>query len=788
MDLVLGTTEITKETIEGVSVLDPGSIFVMSITGLIVTLVFIFIFRNRLLESYGKRVYLWFIFLVCLNILNIIFMSWYYNKKNSNPPQGIIGPPGEPGDLGKKGEDIVPGLCGDTQEIGIQYSNNYFLVGKINKTTNVLGQIGIWRASGMLGLSSLGDTVFTQTTANKSRTYMAGYGSKPPTDFKNLIEITDGISKITLWEPIPPKGYSYLGHFAMIGQKKPELENVACLPTGCLVKTDSSNLLYLASFPAIDIIPTNSANRNLKFCSFWKTPLNHFYCKVSDGNYTTNSVYYNLVEGSPEYYDSKKQEPIQEKYDEIMSILKDKQSVIYHAPKAKEKEFNTIFIENIRNDTGKVIETKIYGSMFNKLLNNTTLFSKYLVFFRNAINYVYKLKEENPKKITFVKDEKSTNPKNAFNGFVKHINQAYEASPQDIDTIKKFVNAFEKNPQTAMKIFQDPTNSFGITSTIYPDMTLKERKSNFEILINNLGIKEIKVVLGKLSSNIPDDTQDETKLFDVLNSKKKNEIKNAYANEEEVNPSLTLQDDLFYLFSRGLDDQIAETEEDAIEGGYYLGDVENRQRKNFIDYIKTFIKPNIPIYSFRKKCMIFVDSDLDRIEIINRLTQIYDLVSQKLENLDNCDNDEYLTKYYTNMMRKIDNQFKSVEGYNDKIKNREFSYFPTSRLKWLLNEMQNYYNKINVNCVSDDRTKYISQIKVYRDQLMSDFRTTIDFNLYDLKYKDNKLNVIDINTKVANSDFDVFKTEQLKKILRIITDFYNAKMKESTDAVKNIKK
>ena len=93
--------------------------------------------------------------------------------------------------------------------------------------------------------------------------------------------------------------------------------------------------------------------------------------------------------------------------------------------------------------------------------------------------------------------------------------------------------------------------------------------------------------------------------------------------------------------------------------------------------------------------------------------------------------------------------------------------------------MKNYYNKIKENCVSDERTKFISQIKVYKEQLMSDFRTSVDFTLYDLKYKDKKLKLIDINTKVNDNDFDVFKTEQLKKILQIMTDYYDAKMKES---------
>jgi hypothetical protein len=772
MDLV----DEIKTVSEGVIELNPTSIFIVSIIGLIATLTFIFIFRERLQESYGKRIYLWFLFLICLNIINIVFMTWYYNKKQNNII-GDRGPRGNRGKIGKKGSNVVCSLC-STEEIGIQYSDNYNLVGRINKTTNVIGQVSLWRGAGMLGLCALGDTIFTHKDSNKSRTYLAGYGSKPPTDFKKLIEISDGITIITLWEPIPPKDYSFLGHFAMVGQKKPDPANVACLPTGCL--SSSSPLLYVASFPSIDIIPSNSANRNLKFCSFWRTPLNHFYCKPSDNNnYTTNSLYYNLVEGSPEYYDNQRKEPIPEKYDEIINILKDKVSVIYHAPRGREKEFNTIFIENIRNDKGRITTIQIHGSTYNKLLKNTSSFEKYLAFFRNSITYVDKLKEDNPKIVKFITDEKNTNRKNGFTGLIKQLEN------NSVDSFKKFVGVFEKNPQTAMKLFQDPTNSFGINTKMYDDMTVAERKSSFEILINKLNKAEIDAVLTKLNSVGIDDQPDQDKLFDILNSKEKSKIANAYATEEEVDPSLTLYDDLFYLFSRGLDDQIAASEEDAIEGGYYLLDVENRQRKNFFDYIKTFVKPNLPTYAFRKKCMMFVDVDKDRNEIINNLIQVYDLISNELDDvnrLDKCDNQEVLGKYYTYMMQRVDNQFKSIENYNEKIKDREFSYFPTSRLKWLLNEMTKYYQKIKENCNSDDRVKTISQIKTYRDQLLSDFNKSVDFNNYNLKFKDKRRKLIDINFKINNSDFDSFNLEQLKKILQIITDYYEAKVKESKDA------
>ena len=103
--------------------------------------------------------------------------------------------------------------------------------------------------------------------------------------FKKLMVISDGVNVTTIWEPEPMRGYSCLGHFATLGSNPPDKSQVACLPTECLVK--SNTLAYVASFPAIDIIPS-FANKNLKFCSFWSTPLNHLYCKVSTDNYYTS--------------------------------------------------------------------------------------------------------------------------------------------------------------------------------------------------------------------------------------------------------------------------------------------------------------------------------------------------------------------------------------------------------------------------------------------------------------------------------------------------------------------
>jgi len=352
------------------------------------------------------------------------------------------------------------------------------------------------------------------------------------------------------------------------------------------------------------------------------------YCKSSTIGYTTNSVYYNIVDGHPEYYDTVRGEPIPEKYNEVIGLLKSKVSVIYHAPKQKTKEFNTIVIENIRNENGKIAKINLYGNTFNKIINASFQFDTYLNYLKNATRYLFQLMQDNPNRVIFLKTEENT----AFSGMQKHLNEAISQKNPNIDLFLNFINKFQINSSLSMKMFQDATNSFNISITNYDDMSLKERYTSFNTIINKLEYLDLKNLKNKMETiDTNDDEENKIKLYELLNSKNKSQIANAYETEESINPSLTLEDDLYYLFSRGLDDQIAATEDDALEGGYYLEDYENAQRKNFIDYIRTFIKPNLQGYALRQQCLMFVDIDKERNEIINNLLQVYDLIGQQLD-------------------------------------------------------------------------------------------------------------------------------------------------------------
>jgi hypothetical protein len=767
-----------KATYTGFAQLNPKSILVVSFVGLFATLFFSIVFRQRLQESYGNRIFLWYIFLIGLNFANIVFMSGYFESKKNNI-YGEKGPKGQKGSQGKQGKKTTCGKCSANREIGIQYSNKYNKVAGINSTTNILGEITIWRPIGMLGLGPIGDTISPQKTASQQRSYLAGFGSEEPTDFTKIITITDGISKITIWDAVPINGYSSLGHFASWGTRKPNPTLFACLPTECLIP--GNHLNYIASFPAIDIIPSNPPRKPFNFCSFWKTPLNNFYCKVSEGNYKTNSLYYNIVNGSPEYYDVKADMAIPDKQDEVISLLQEKQSVIYHGSQRSKKALDTSFIQNIRNTDGKITSIEINGNTFNRICDRKNIFEDYLDFFNKAQMYTYKLMSDKLYSFNFIDDPK-TQGVTAFNAFKKRLNEIFNRN-EDIAQLKNFVSYFKQNPAVTVKLFQDPNKTFGIPNINYTEFDLIQKKTTFEILFNNLTLNEIKVVNGKLANlGLSTDPNDDD-YINTINKQKKIVINDS---EEKVDPGMTLWDDLFYLFPGGLEHQIAGDEDDALEGGIYLDDVEYRQHKLFVDYIRTFIKPQFTTYSFRKSCMKFVESDAKRNQIISDLAKIYQMVSNKLSNassLSGCSNQGYLTNYYNDMMKRIDGQFKNIDNYNEKIANQEFSYFTTGRLEWLLKEMNKYYVKIKENCKDEERTRVTSQIKKLNDQLYFDFRTTIDFtkiqDIDDYFDKDSKQQ---INTRVNNMDFDKITIEQLKKILDIIKNKLSEKIEQARKA------
>jgi len=816
--------EDASQFYEDFSNFDSTTILTISLLGLVFTLIFIYYYRHTLIESYGNKVYLWFVFLISLNLLNLVYISGYHRSKVGTLI-GKPGPSGSTGIPGKRGEDLLCGYCNVENEIGIQYSNDYNLIGRVQKTTNLLGELSIWRAKGSLGTAPLGDTVFARHMATKIKTYIAGYGSKKPTGFSKIISLTDGVKQISFWKAEAPEGFAFLGHFVTIGAAAPDTTVVAGLPTKCLVVNSKGKYNYVASFPAIDIIPLNGGG-HIDFCSFWATPLNHFRIKVSGALFHTQSVYFNIVDGHKKYYNYKTRRPIPEKAEELKKLLQGKVSVIYHHPtESGFVKFHAPFVQNVRNHQGKIVSYKIHAKEFEDFLGqreNQTL-EAYIELYRQALNYIYKIIKSSRKPVHFV-HQSGSSQKSALRSLELKLKEA-KNDAHAMEEINKFIKTIQSNSTGTFSLLQNETNAAGSKQTLqFNRMNLTQKQEAFNKALIALSSLEISKLLKKLRSrgiyptesaihffgddplmetvrnyrkmgqqggfkaSVKDEEKDTSgdgqiaqfQFLNLQNNQKQKADLLIESKDREVNPNLTLWDDLVYLFPFGLDHQIAKTADDQIEGGIYLDAPENRQKRYFINYLRTFIPPNEPIYFFRRKCMMFTDLDEDRAEVIQEIKKAYNFLGRQLTNLNafqNCDDDQGLIRIYQNMMHKIDRQFKSIPDYKDKLKNQEFSYFPTGRLKWLLSELNVYHLAIKSNCKSGERTRLITKIRLFKDRLSKNF----DY-LVDLKPHQSGFEIEDFVKKVTKLDFIDFSLRELRKLLKI---FQNELIKVAKNARDN---
>lgn len=816
----MSQTEITQAGQDFISAinLSPKYIVSVSFIGLIITLLFILSYRKKLINSYGTNIYFWFLFIIALNILNIFFISAYYQYKY-NTFFGKRGIEGTPGHIGLRGDNRKCGYCNADQEIGLQYSNKYYPIITLEKTTNLIGLVSFWKPVSSLGLAPMGDVIFPRKQASKSKTYMGGFGTEPATDFKRIININDGTQTISIWEAIPKEGYTALGHFVSGTIEKPNPKLISTLPTKCLVKNKGYPFNYVASFPAIDVIPTYTQTV-LKFCSFWTTPLNHMYCKISDTGYITQSLYYNIVEGHPEYYDNKKRRPISSKIKELENLLKNKMSIIQHHKKVKGYTASTAkFVQNIRDPFGKVIKYKIHAKAFTDYLEESKTVENYIKNLHQAFKIIYNLKKDSNKgyPVEIIHQDGSSNT-SLFKSILTKINQ----SLKDLRIYKmldQFFALFTDNAQIVIDSFKDA--KIGIKEIAYGYMSFFDKLKAVDLIFIKLSIKELEKALYRFkaigiekktqSTNFfgdqelleafqnyrdiignksiepfvdgdsEDKKRDNISFLNFTNLEKEKALKDQKAEvDDQIDTNLSLWDDLLYLFENGFDHQIVANEKQIIEDGYYLDSIENRQRKNFVEYLRTFIKPNHQTYSFRKKCMIFEDNDKERNLVIQELNKAFNFVGRQLAGISkfkNCDRPEKVKDIYDQMVRRIDRYFRTIDNYQEKLKEQDFSDFPTGRLKWLLNEMNTYHKTIQTYCKSDNRQKLNAQIKVYRTRLEKDYYIDLDIDLE--KNKHSKLKDIDnLKEKIITLDTDNLTMEQLFLIYKIYKKEYLKRKKE----------
>ena len=766
---------------------DPQIISLIAFCGFFISIIFLYIYKDIIQANYGKHVFWWFFALLLINLINVSGSSFYYIHKTGKFI-GTRGMTGEKGKAGESGDLRVCGFCKNKDEIGVVYSTQSYNLGKLGNSSSLTGELTFWRPYGQSGLRPIGDTVFQGSEGNQTQNYLVGVGGKDPVNYKKIVYIEE--YDLTFWRPESPKGYLSLGDLVMKGKNKPDKYHSVCINEKCMSKTDTKQITYLATYPEFTEI--NEDGNEIKFLSIWITNLNTFYVSYSDGDYLNNTLWYNLTRGSNEYYNKKENKPKQDKIDEFIEFLKSKVSVI---PRDTNEQIgitvNASFIENQTDSNGKIILYVFNGTLYEKdvkKLNENEFWNYYMEIIKIILllynrvgksgfefKYIDSIEDLSIRQTAYLIDnlfpsrDDDKNPDEFEDGYSTdyHI----EFVIKDLESI---IKTFLSNPSQVLlqisgqKITDWKKRRYQLSKIISEEFLSERSVKNY-----------LKPILDKLKKQ---GMLLNPESIDFMNSKSLEKSRNKELNQKgggiplsqnlvskikvkkTLYDNLNLYDDLVYLFPSSFNEQIASDEEGLIYGGYLItgNNPTAIQRRNFINYLRTLLIPNRPTYYFLDKCLVFPNADNERKQIILDIKTIYANIDRQissLNNYENCANPKEVQRYYELMIRRMDKYFNNISGYNEKLNRHEFHYFSTGRLKWLIEELNKYLEFIKGRCISNERVKISSQIRL----LIQETYTNKCFpNLQTPEIKNKFKHIKNYLDKISQNNFDEFKISEMK--------------------------
>jgi len=763
---------------------EPQTISFIAFCGFFISTIFLYIYKDIIQANYGKHVFWWFFALLLINLINVSGSSLYYVHKTGKFI-GMRGISGEKGKAGESGDLRVCGFCKNKDEIGVVYSTQSYNLGKLGNSSSLTGELTFWRPYGQSGLRPIGDTVFQGSEGSQTQNYLVGVGGKDPINYKKIVYIQE--YDLTFWRPEPPKGYLSLGDLVIKGKNKPDKYHSVCINEKCMSETDSKQIRYVATYPEFTEI--NEDGNEIKFLSVWMTNLNTFYISYSDEDYSNNTLWYNLTRGSSEYYDKKDKKANQDKIDEFVEFLKTKVSII---PRDTNENIgisvNSSFIENQTDSNGKIILYVFNGILYEKDVNKLNEFEfwkyfmeivKIILLLYNRVGergiefkYIDSIEDLSIRQTGYLLDnlfpsrDDDMKPDEFEGGYSKDDNINFV-----IKDLESIINTFLSNPNQVLlqisgqKITDWKKRRYQFAK-ILSDELLSERsiRNHLKPILDKL--KKQGMLLNQKNNQGNNYNQKNNQLNQKgggsipLSQKLVSKVKF----KKKLYDNLNLYDDLVYLFPSTFNEQIASDEEGLIYGGYLItgNNPTAIQRRNFINYLRTLLIPNRPTYYFLDKCLVFPNADNERKQIIFDIKTIYSNIDKQissLNNYENCANPQEVQRYYQLMIRRMDKYFNNISGYNEKLNRQEFHYFSTGRLKWLIEELNKYLEFIKGRCISNERIKISSQIRL----LIQETYTNKCFpNLQSPEIKNKFKHIKNYLDKISQNNFDEFKISEMK--------------------------
>lgn len=785
MDLIEDIGELFNTDI----VLTPKVMLILSLVGFAVTTGISILYRNEIIASYGTNAYFWFVILLCLNFTNIMISSGYYQIKKGSL-LGSRGPIGEQGEIGKKGNSRICSFCNQKNEFGISYSTDYFPIGQLRNTSNIYGKISFWHPQGYLEDAPIGDTIFPKDEKKKIKTYLVGYNRRGPVGFTRLTTINDGVGIFSIWRPIPAPGMVALGDVIRKGYDKPKINDFSTMPLNCLIVGKNKDLIHIASFPDFDKISANPST-GITCCSFWQTPLNTFIAKVPKNKYYNGSLYKNIVDASPKYYRSKTQDPIPDKLADLEKFLNKKSSIIPRI-KSTAKSFKANFASPIRDARSKATEYTVRILDLEIFLQSIKI-SEFFSMLKEIIGSFFDLYKEGIT-ISFKPSKQNCNQE-VLSRFMDNYFVKKEISRSVINRKYKLLNEllgiFQGYSDEVLELVRnDPWGR--VNTQCRKEMILLDQASKLK------NISEMQQYIDKLRKN---NIWGENSGYQTVSGRQflsddpllkkmrdyRQEIHDELTQPEEIplllksytykrlsgtvetkdvhkyhmDKNLTMLDDLFYLFEGGWNTLISATE-DRYGEGINLNSPEHRQRRLFVNYIRTFIPPDYKPYLLKSTCLLFGEINPERTRIIGEIRKIYDNVDRQVSNINafkNCDNYNRVIRHYKKLHYDIQKYFGHIENYEQKLREMDFQGIPTGRLKWFHKSLADYMDMIKNNCKTDERVIIASSIRELVSQMIKK-KCYPNIGSWKGKFK----HIRNFKSKIQNFDFEDFSIQDLKWI------------------------
>jgi hypothetical protein len=662
----------------------------------LVGLVFgVFFLKDVFNFGYIKSGFMWYVFVAVINLISILVIIFFYNKKTGTYV-GSKGVPGKKGKQGKKGTSVTCSYC--KNNIYLQRVRSSDVICTLSSYTSTFQQLydnftyfNNIISNGNIDYSTFVDKIISDkkidpsqnANVDKFRTLMTSSGIAISLIKQINDEMTAASERTygTFRNPVGKVGYIPLGDSVYGGSETFELNSFVI----------NGNVLYPTYYDLLVTFTSYNENtKDIDTYTIWR-PTGQQITEKNAANVSTTYKYQSLGDVCRFGTDAPKLNEIATVREDCLQEFKtsDLQLVFIYVG---DLDFNEIQNRSqMTESTNYLIE--------NKIANNIQIFSVW----RTPLN-------------TFITNCNVTNDlvnNTLLYNIVNNVNDALNEFGNINDTYKQYINDILASIQISdiivamiicrhseLSLLQEIVYYFNRYSQKVPEFkNFDIKKASFADIMNK--IKTVKIdydnyntELMKQASISLNSTSKTFIKYDVNREKKiPKQLMQIYDSinmklstiSVQIENTKTLLDIVNNIFDNGLNGRIAVNADGIAEGGILLNEVQ----ETVIRICKILMPPSKPAYTIKDECLGTFVLDRDRENVIKQFAKEKELYNKIIDEIAN-NNDKYnsiltnIRNYEDLMMIKIGELCGHVENYNNKINDMNMEEFTTSRIKGLI--------------------------------------------------------------------------------------------------------